>query len=65
MQKTTLVRYALDLPEAMLEKVRELSYKRKMEKHPIRTQRAIFIELLGKGLLFANDELPTETMPNP
>ncbi len=58
MQTTPLVRYALDLPETILDEVRLLSAQRKVEKHAHRTQRAIIIEMLKKGLFFANYELP-------
>jgi hypothetical protein len=50
MENQTLVRYALDLPEALLNEIRLLSAHRKVEKHQNRTQRAIIIELIEAGL---------------
>lgn len=58
MQNTPLVRYALDLPEALLDKVRLISAERKVSKRKNKTQKAILVELLEKGLLFADDDLP-------
>ncbi len=52
-------KYLLVAPKSLLDKIRLLSAQRKMQNHANRTQRAILIELLEKGLFFANDELPT------
>ncbi len=52
-------RYALDLPTDLLDKMRNISYQRKMEKRDNRTLKAVVTELLEKGLLFANDSLET------
>ncbi len=51
---------SLLIPAPLLTKIRNISTARKNTEHPNRTQKAVIIELLETGLIFA-DDTPTLT----
>jgi hypothetical protein len=57
-----ITRFSLDMPNPLLNKVRDLSLQRKKDKRPNKSQKAIILELLEIGLLMlepANGIQPT------
>jgi hypothetical protein len=64
MQEQT--RYSLDMPNPLLNRVRDLSLQRKKENKANKTQRAILLELIELGLSMlepsnGSQSTPTET----
>ncbi len=48
---------SIQVPSLIMQKVRDLANKRKAQKHPVRTQKDIIIEIMQNGLL-VTDEAP-------
>lgn len=64
MQEQT--RYSLDMPNPLLNRVRDISLQRKKENQANKTQRAILLELIELGLSMlepsnGSQSTPTET----